>query len=118
MTCPGLHDQEQNQSPLVEETDVDDDRFWREEGRRGGADLGREAGCPMSGPGRAGGRGKGDTGSQRPGGQEGLTGTLKPVVTLWTGCLEGQESADQGQAERLSKGTEGPAGSGDMNLCQ
>lgn len=27
-------------------------------------------------------------------------------------------SADQRQAERLSKGTEGPADSGDMSLCQ
>lgn len=36
--------------PLAEETDVDDDRFWREEGRSRGTDLGREAGCPMSGP--------------------------------------------------------------------
>lgn len=35
---------------LVEETDVEDDGLWREEGRSRGADLGREAGCPMSGP--------------------------------------------------------------------
>lgn len=89
-------------------------------GRRAGAEgltLDERLAVPCQGL-RARGSDKGDSESQRPGGREGLKGTLKPVVTIWTGCLEGQESADQGQAERLSKGMDSPARSGDVTLCQ
>lgn len=60
-----------------------------------------------------------DTGSQKAWRQRGFESGLIDSGDYLHRLLQGTgQSPDQGHAQRLSEGTEGPADSGDMNLCQ